>query len=216
MLGNNRLGDCVPVEVLHSIETFHIAAGTPPPPFADADAIALYGAVGGYNPSDPSTDQGTDPGTAWDYWQATGVTCAADSSLHKIAGLIGIDSTNAVERHLGIYEFDAIQYAISLPLSWQGASEWTGVPSADPNSQPGSWGGHGVMSRSWDASGNESIVTWGTDLLAASNSLGAYLQEAAVVVSEEMLSLTGVSRCGIHWSDLVSDLKKLANQKPIS
>ncbi len=217
MLGNNTLGDCVPCEIIHAIECFHINADTAPPPFDRHDAIALYEAVGGYVPGHPDTDNGTDPGIAWDYWRHTGITCSHNHSNHKIAGLVGFDPSDTLMRHLVIYEFSCAQYAIELPLIWQEASEWTGVPvKGKHDTQPGSWGGHAVCSRAYDAKGVEDIVTWGEDLLADGNSLSAYLDQAAAVVSQEMLNKSGVSDTGISWNDLVSDLKtQIQKHRPI-
>lgn len=213
MLANDTLGDCVIAMMLHSIEMFFISVGETPPAFTDQDAIAMYSAITGYTPSDPNSDQGTDEGQAFDYWAATGLTCAADHSTHKIAASVAVDPTDRNMRHLGIFEFDAIQYAIQLPLTWQGASSWTGVPSdSDPNSQPGSWGGHGVPARAYDATGAEDILTWSMDLTADGDSLDAYLAQASIIVTQEQVNTkTGISRCGVSWDDLVSDIKKLGN-----
>ena len=216
MLANDSLGDCVIAMMIHTIETFFIAAGMRPPAFTAQDAISLYSAITGYDPADPSTDQGTDEGQALTYWQQTGISCAADKSLHKIAGAVAVDQTSRAERHLAMFEFDAVEYAIQLPLTWQGASSWTGVPSdSDPNSAPGSWGGHGVAGRAYDASGKEDIETWGEDLLADGDSLDAYLVQASIVVTHEMVNTkTGLSRCGISWDDLWADFAKLP-QTPV-
>ena len=53
MLANDTIGDCVIAMMLHSIEDFHLDAGTPVPAFTDADAISIYSAITGYVPGDP-------------------------------------------------------------------------------------------------------------------------------------------------------------------
>ena len=60
MLANDRLGDCVIAEDLHLAAMRAAVAGAPWEP-TDDQAISTYSAVTGYTPSDPSTDQGTDP-----------------------------------------------------------------------------------------------------------------------------------------------------------
>ena len=213
MLLNDKLGDCVPAEMIHSVELFHIAAGTTVPPFADIDAQNLYSLVGGYVPGKPNTDQGTDPTKAWNLWKTHGIHCKANNSVHKIQDLVGFDPSDVNLRHLAIYEFDAAQYAIALPAAWQGQPKWSGVPiEGEQNTVPGSWGGHGICARAYDSTGAEDIVTWGEDLVAEGDSLSAYLQQAAVVVSNEMLSKTGVSRCGLSWGDLLSDVQKVVSE----
>lgn len=211
MLANDRIGDCVIAMMLHSIEMFFLSVGQTPPPFSAEDAVAIYSAITGYNPSDPSTDQGTDEGRALAFWQDNGLTCKADGSVHKIVAAVAVDPADRHMRHLAMYEFDAVQYAIQLPLTWQGKQAWTGVPSdSNPDSQPGSWGGHGVAGRAYDASGVEDILTWGTDLPADGDSLDAYLVQASIVLTQEMVdSKTGFSRCGISFGDLMRDVKAL-------
>jgi hypothetical protein len=208
MLANETVGNGVVAMMLHSIGIFFIAAGKAPPKFSPADATRIYSHIGGYVPGDPSTDQGLDEGQAFAWWADRGLRCTADRTLHKIRGSVAVNPKNRTERHLGIYELDAIQYAIQLPAMWQGKTMWTGVPGSDPDSQPGSWGGQGIFGRAYDATGREDIGTWGEDLFAAGDSLDAYLMQASVVATPDMLSRTGMSRCGISWDDLWSDLEK--------
>jgi hypothetical protein len=209
MLDNDKIGDCVIAMMMHSIEAFHLDAGTSVPAFADADAIATYTAITGYNPANPSSDQGTDEGQAMLYWQNTGIHCAADGSVHKIAATIAVDPKNTDERRRAIWEFVALQYGVALPISAQGQSEWTVTdPTLQGNAAPGSWGGHGIPGISYDPT-HETVVTWGADLVMDEAFATAYLQEAHVVVTTEMLSRSGVSPAGIDWDKLTGDIAAL-------
>jgi hypothetical protein len=209
MLANDRLGDCVIAMMMHSIEAFHLDAATAVPAFSDADAIAAYEAITGYNPANPKSDQGTDEGQAMAYWQHTGLRCSADSSLHTIATTIAVDPKNTDERRRAIWEFVAVQYGVALPLTAQGQTEWTLTdPSLQGNAAPGSWGGHGIPALSYDPS-HETVITWGADLVMDEAFAVAYLQEAHVVVTTEMLSRSGISPAGIDWDALVRDINAL-------
>lgn len=208
MLANDTLGDCVTAMILHSIEDFHLDAGTPPPAFTDADAILLYEKIGGYDPSDPSTDQGCDENVAMTDWEQ-GLPKTSDGQVHQIAGTVSVDPSDLTECRIAIDEFVDLQIGIALPVTAQGQSEWevVGDPNNDPNSQPGSWGGHGIPFREYDAE-TFKCVTWAAELLLTVPFHQAYVEEAHVVVTNEMLSKTGTGPSGVAWGDLVADLKK--------
>lgn len=208
MLANDRLGDCVIAMMLHSIEDFHLDAGTPPPAFTDHDAIALYSAITGYNPSDPNSDQGTNETTAVAYWEQPGLN-TSDGSTHQIVATVAVDPSNLNECRIAIDEFVDLQIGIALPLTAQGQTEWTVVGDGRTgHSAPASWGGHGIPYREYDGE-TFKCVTWGAELLLTVPFHQAYAQEAHVVVTKEMLNRTGVGPSGVAWDQLVADIQML-------
>ena len=84
MLGNDQVGDCVIAAMLHYIMAAQANVGKSVT-FTTQQALDLYSAITGYNPSDPSTDQGTAWTDALAYWQSTG--CCG----HKILGWAAVD-----------------------------------------------------------------------------------------------------------------------------
>ena len=210
MLDNDQIGDCVIAMMLHSIEDFHLDAGTTPPPFTPQDAITIYSAITGYNPNDPNTDQGTDEEQAMKYWEQPGLGVQGH---HTIAGTVAVDPSNLTECRVAIDEFVDLQIAIALPITAQGQTEWivVGNPATDADSAPGSWGGHGIPYREYDAD-TFKCVTWGAELLLTVPFHQAYAQEAHVVVTTEMLNKTGVGPSGVNWDRLLQDMKQF---KPV-
>lgn len=79
MLGNDQVGDCVIAAMLHYVMAARASVGNPVT-FTTQQALDLYSAITGYDPADPSTDQGTAWTDALAYWQMTG--CYG----HKILG----------------------------------------------------------------------------------------------------------------------------------
>lgn len=210
MLANDRLGDCVIAMMLHSIEDFHLDAGTPVPGFTDQDAISIYSAITGYNPNDPNSDHGTDESTAMRYWENPGLR-TNDKVDHQIVATVGVDPSNLNECRIAIDEFVDLQIGIALPLTAQGQTEWTVVGNGRTgNSAPGSWGGHGIPYREYDAE-TFKCVTWGAELLLTVPFHQAYAQEAHVVVTREMLGKTGVGPSGVAWDELIADIKVLTS-----
>ncbi|MBV9606840.1 MAG: hypothetical protein JO027_17125 [Solirubrobacterales bacterium] len=208
MLANDRLGDCVIAMMLHSIEDFHLDAGTPVPAFTDQDAVKIYSAITGYNPNDPNSDQGTNETTAMSYWEHPGLS-TSDGVDHTIVATVAVDPSNLNECRIAIDEFVDLQIAIALPLTAQGQKEWTVVGNGRTgNSAPGSWGGHGIPYREYDAE-TFKCVTWGAELLLTVPFHETYAQEAHVVVTKEMLGKTGVGPSGVAWDELIADIKVL-------
>ena len=208
MLANDKLGDCVIAMMLHSIEDFHLDAGTPVPAFTDEDAISMYSAITGYNPSDPSSDRGTNERTAMRYWEHPGLK-TSDGETHKIVATVAVDASNLNECRIAIDEFVALQIGIALPVTAQGQQEWTVVGDGKTgNSAPGSWGGHGIPYREYDAE-TFKCVTWGAELLLTVPFHQDYAQEAHVIVTQEMLNKQGIGPSGVAWDELVADIKAL-------
>jgi len=210
MLANDTIGDCVIAMMLHSIEDFHLDAGTPVPAFTDQDAISIYSAITGYDPSDPSSDRGTNESTAMRFWERRGLK-TSDGAHHKIVATVAVDPSNLDECRIAIDEFVALQIGIALPKTAQGQQEWTVVGDGKTgDSAPGSWGGHGIPYREYDAESFK-CVTWGAELLLAVPFHQDYAQEAHVVVTQEMLNKQGIGPSGVAWDELVADIKTLTS-----
>jgi hypothetical protein len=212
MLANDKIGDCVIAMMLHSIEDFHLDAQTPVPQFTDQDAISVYSAITGYNPKDPNSDRGTDEAAAMSYWENPGLK-TGDGRTHTIVATVAVDPSNLNECRIAIDEFVDLQIAIALPVTAQGQTEWTVVGDGKSgNSAPGSWGGHGIPYREYDAE-TFKCVTWGAELLLTVPFHQDYAQEAHVVVTQEMLSKQGIGPSGVNWDELLADVKALPRQQ---
>jgi hypothetical protein len=210
MLANDKIGDCVIAMMLHSIEDFHLDAGTPVPAFADEDAISIYSAITGYNPNDPSSDRGTNERTAMRYWEHPGLK-TSDGDTHTIVATVAVDPSNLNECRIAIDEFVDLQIGIALPITAQGQQEWAVVGDGKTgDSAPGSWGGHGIPYREYDAE-TFKCVTWGAELLLSVPFHQDYAQEAHVIVTQEMLNKQGIGPSGVAWDELVADIKALSS-----
>src|SRR5665213_2732493 len=86
MLLNNQLGNCTCASALHMEQAWSTNAGGSFIP-TDAQALTAYKAFG-YDPSDPSTDQGADMLSVLKYWKSTGI------GGNKIGAFASIDLTN--------------------------------------------------------------------------------------------------------------------------
>lgn len=209
---NNELGDCGEAMTLHGIEAFHLDAGTAVPSFADGDAEKLYEEVGGYVPGKPATDKGTNNETLVNYWQNTGVACAAENgNVHKIVASMFVDPQDVELNERAIWEFVVLFRAIALPETAQGQKEWTVTePQLQGPAAPGSWGGHDIPYFSYDGQ-RYRCATWGTELLLTYQFDADYATQGFVAITEEMLNNTGVSPAGIDWDKLTSDINAMGS-----
>lgn len=208
MLLNDSLGDCVCAAILHAIESWLLDVSQTPPVFLDNDAKILYEKIGGYNPSDPSSDQGCDEDTAMQDWEA-GLPQTSDGVVHTLAATVAVDPTDTQELQIGVDEFDGVFDGIDLPVTAQGQTEWdvVGDPDKDPDSQPGSWGGHATYTREYDAE-TWALLTWGEELLETVRFRPIYHSQAFVLVPKDVQK-SGTGPSGVQWDDLLSDINKL-------
>jgi hypothetical protein len=207
MFLNDQLGDCVIAGAFHLIDQWTTYATGQMAPLTDAQALAAYEAVGGYNPSDPSTDQGCDMVTALNYWRKTGF------AGHKIAGYAQINTDNPTEIAQAIYLFGNVYLGLAMPLTAQNADSWFVSPgSLNGNGSPGSWGGHCAPIVGFSRATNNAgltVVTWGQTMSMTWNFLNLYSDEMYAVISTDWINQAGKSASGFAYSALLADLAEI-------
>jgi hypothetical protein len=200
---NDKLGDCVIAAAAHMIQQWTFYAGHPSQP-SDADVLAGYEDVGGYQPGNPSTDNGTNMLDFLNYWRQTGL------AGHKIAAYLMVDWTDDVEVRQAIHLFGNLYFGIQLPVSAQGQDKWI-VPDGGiygPDGQPGSWGGHCIPLVA-SSPETRTCETWGTTLKMSHNFSDDYGDEAYVVLSQDWINSSGLSPDGFDFAQLRADLAEV-------
>jgi hypothetical protein len=205
MLANDRYGDCVWAGAAHETMLYNKEAdGTAV--FTDANVLADYAAVTGFNPGDPSTDQGTDLQDAAAYRRKAGIVDSA-GKRHTIAAYLALDSGNLSHLLTAAYLFSAAGIGLNLPASAidqaKNAEPWD-VVSGSPTE-----GGHYVPLVGRLASGMLVCVSWGRQQLLTENFFQAFCDEAVAYVSAEDL-VDQKSPDGFAYADLLADLAELA------
>lgn len=201
---NNQLGDCVCADSAHQLMLHTANSGSIIIP-TDQDVLSLYEAVGGYEPANPSTDQGCDEQSMERYMIATGL-CG-----HKSAATGPIDPTNADHlrwavqifgaARLGILVTDAMMEAFSAGRPWESA---TGSVE----------GGHDVPIVKYDAD-YAYVVTWGklqpmTWQLVTNPQC---TQEAHCSVWPDFVKAGGTSPAGFDLSTMLADAQAIEMQE---
>jgi hypothetical protein len=205
---NDTLGCCVTAEILHSIGVFTgNADGGSPLKFTQAQAVAIYSAIGGYVPGDPSTDNGCDIDTALEYMQTTGFP----TGQNKFAGRLAVDPTNQEKYTAALWLFENLDFGIELPEAWI-----TPFPSApgfhwDVAGAPNPDNGHSFLAVAYDKR-NVYPDTWGmlgsmSDAAVAMYASPAASGELYTVLSDEiMIRATQKAPTGFDFEQLEADL----------
>jgi len=203
MLGNDQYGDCVWAGAAHETMLMRKAAGSSVT-FTDKAVLSDYAACTGFNPADPSTDQGTDVHTALAYRQKIGIRDAA-GARHKIGAYLSIDPTNLVEVYHAAYLLEAVGLGIQFPTSamdqFNQGQMWTVVQGSPIE------GGHYVPLVA--KRHHLEVVTWGQTQLMSVAFLQTYADEAWAYVSTDMLDPNAVSPRGLDLQQLQADLAAL-------
>jgi len=185
----------------------------------DAAILQKYEQWCGYNPTDPSTDQGGIEIDVLNHWRNSTfwghpLTIYADPNPNNLDHIC-----QAINLFGGVY------IGIALPVTAQSQTIWDVVPDAATNSNaiPGSWGGHAVYVPKYetDANGKKifTIITWGM-LLQVTEAFwlyndptnGPYIDEVHALIAPEFMSLkTGKSPEGFDLATLEADLKLVTN-----
>jgi hypothetical protein len=169
----------------------------------DADVLAAYTAVGGYNPADPSTDQGAAIIDVLNYWRRTGI------AGHKITAFMGMAAVNHTHVLQAISLFGGVDIGVQLPAAVQDTGNRWPAPTdpADPAWAPGSWGGHSVHAVDYNPEG-VTVVTWGELTTVDWTFWDLYLDECWAIVSPDILA-GAVDPQGFDLAQLQADLAAL-------
>jgi hypothetical protein len=159
--GNDAVGDCVLAEEAHFIG---VVTGNANSLYAytTAQTLAAYSAITGYDPSNPASDQGTDPVVCLNYFTRNKY---ADGSI--LAGYAMVDSTNVEEVKFAINGLGNLKIWLGLPNTYVNP-----MPSASgfvwgvgtPNAQQGHCiGSPGYNSPRVVGSNDQGVqvMTWG-------------------------------------------------------
>lgn len=203
VLGNDRWGDCVFAGAAHETMLWNLEAGQHVR-FDDAAVLADYGAVTGFDPNVPSSDQGTDMKDAASYRRKVGIV-DSDGGRHKIAAYLALHPGNLAELYAACYLFGAVGMGFNFPTSaWAQFDQgkvWTATRARTD-------GGHYVPVVA--KRDHLLCVTWGRIQGFTAGFYNHYCDEALAYVSEERLNqLTGKSLEGFDRDQLLVDLQVL-------
>src|SRR6185295_9106149 len=148
----------------------------------DSCVLALYEQAAGYNPNDPSTDQGANEQSILQYLLNTGAPMA-DNSRHQISAFYEIDPRNSTDVKQTIYECGLSYIGFIVPANIMPAGSpppylWQYVPHQRQ------LGGHAVILTGYDAQGVD-VISWGEKYKMTWQFFHAYCEESYGLVDKE-------------------------------
>lgn len=203
MLANDIYGCCVFSGAGHEHELLS-AEGGKPALFTDANVLAAYSAVTGFDPAIPGTDHGTVVIDALNYRRATGMTDSA-GGIHKVEAFAKISpDPDAIAQ--AAWLFSAVGVGIQMPASamrqFNKGLPWTLPPGYSPIQ-----GGHYVP-----IIGRTDTflvcVSWGRLQLISPDFMAKYCDEAYAIFCPEFFT-NGKSPEGFDAPALQADMSKM-------
>jgi hypothetical protein len=211
---NDVLGDCVIAASMHQMGLWTGNAGKVWIP-TNAQVLADYGAIGGYIPGKPDTDQGCDPEVALSYYTSHGWANGA-----KLAGWMGVDATNQTLVKQCILLFESFIITLNLPDAWANSMPQASGFVWDVAGKPNASYGHEVMAVGYDAQG-VLIATWGMTGVMTWAALAKYCTTAAgggcyTAISQAALAAGQQTAPNmVDWPQIIADFQSAGGQLPV-
>lgn len=202
MMDNDSLGDCVCADTGHALmlRTANVGPSIVVP--TDADIVSLYEAVGGYSPSDPSTDQGCDETAMCQYLETTGFLG------HKSDAAAMVDVSNLAHVKWVVQLFGTCRIGFNVPAyamtQFNNGQPWDLDPSGDQTVE----GGHDVPIVGYKGD-DLVVVTWGQIQHMTPAFLAQWADEAHAELFADWIAVTGVAPSGLDLTQLTEDLQAL-------
>ena len=189
MWGNDAYGDCVIAGRCNHLMRLERVEQRRTVPLYDDDAVSEYKRLTGCQSAGDANDTGLVVLEAMRDWRNDGMATDGRFGIrsarnYKIAAYGELNPQDRNQLRNAIYTMHGIHLGFWLPIAAQrmtnnglwdyngeGGSEW----------QEGSWGGHLVYSKAYDADGLE-ILTWGMKVKVTNNFIEKYCDEAWAVV----------------------------------
>jgi hypothetical protein len=200
MLGNDTAGCCVFSGAGHEVMLWNREAGRTVN-ITTTSTLRNYSLVTGYNPNDPSTDQGADMEAVAKYRRTTGLLDAA-GHRHKIGAYVALEPGNLTQLWYATYLFDGVGIGVEFPAQWMDAFN-AGKPW-DKVRRPKSEGGHYVTDAARRA-GNSVVISWGLPVQLTPAGYSQFNDESLAYLTEEKLT-NGKSLEGFDLATLKRDL----------
>lgn len=200
MYANDRIGDCTCAGMAHMVEFWLGLSRLTDFSVTEADVIAAYTAIAGYDPQTGANDNGAVELDVLSYWTNTGI------GGHRISAYAAVNLANRDLVRAACWLFDGLYIGCALPASAQGQPSWEYRPETGSQAYPGSWGGHCVNVVDYDETG-VTVVTWGKTLHMSWDFWDHYVDEAYAIIAPEAFANNGNTIEGFNVQALVADLE---------
>lgn len=196
--GNDYAGDCA-VAAVANVDCAVDPEGSIY--IATSDVLAVYTEVTGYDPADPSTDNGA---ILSDVLAACHARAFGGLGGHVLTAFAEMDHADVYKLRQSISTPGlGVVVGLRMPATAKGAERWDVMPDALGDTAPGSWGGHAVALVGYDiGDASYTVVSWGEEVRMSAGFLAVYCNEAWCLVDGDAP--------GVDVARLRADLARLA------
>jgi len=214
ILGNDLLGDCTAAGAAHIIESATADAGAPVVLSRD-QTVGFYSLSTGYNPADPSTDQGGDEITVCQTWRDKGFD---GKGAHAIAGWAAFTDAQLADPAFvkSVAWLFPLYFGIELATSWTNVSDggtWDVGEAPNPND------GHCVVGLAGNSKGIV-VDTWGMRVTITYAAIAQFCASAAggnlfAILTPELIDKAkGKAPNGFDYAQLLADFEEMGGNAP--
>lgn len=209
MFANNTLGDCTCAGLANAalaaatLDGFGLS-------IPDDKVVALYSAACGYNPADPSTDQGGVELDVLGYQLTNGFDIGGQTPL--VGDFATFDPQDRALFANAMVRCGTVYLGLNLSIADQTTNTWdTNYSASAGDSTPGGWGGHCGLAWSYTGLADDdlvTLVTWGSLTWKATWRWLAdrqRCQEAHVVIWRQLMKANGLNQTGLDYDQLRAD-----------
>ena len=199
-LGNIDYGCCIFSGYGHYKQCATSNVAGKPASVTTDQVLDWYSGATGFRKDDPSTDQGSDPITALNYFRRIG----------EIEFYGRVDLAEPSHVALACYLWGGLYTVLGLPIAWQRKSVWRKGPNTLGDWEPWSWGGHCVFQSDFTPAMDLGGVTWGDSVVTEYAAVPIYMPEAYVIGSKHWEANDGKTIQGFDLQGLKDRLALVA------
>lgn len=214
MMLNDQLGDCTCAAMFHARQVWSFNAAGSEATESDADVLDAYEEACGYNPSDPTTDQGGNEQSVLTWWTQTGIKTAA-AGRDKLLAFIEIDPRHTDDVRRAIYECGLVYIGFNVPGWLMASGQIPAVWNADPDADNSIVGGHAIVLPGYDfanlaaAQGTFDLISWGANYRMTTSFFSQFVDEVYALADHAWVTQTGQTPLGLTVAELEAQMAAL-------
>jgi len=195
---NNEIEDCTAAAYYHArqVWTSQISTEITEP---DSNVLALYEASTGYNPADPSTDQGGIEQNVLSYLVNQGAP-VGNGGRDKLLGYVETDIRNLNDIRRSIYECGVCYIGFDIPACLD-TDDPPPVWDYNPKGDNSDTGGHAVILCGYDID-SFTLISWGQKYKMTNRFFTNFADEAYALLDNSWIAGTGKTPLGMTPHDL--------------
>ena len=196
---SDGVGDCFFAAAIELLRCASANAQAKEDVFTTADALKAYGLCTGFNPADPNTDQGTEPGQGFNFLQNTGI------AGHKFGPIVAVDWTKEDQVRCAQWLSPGLMMGVDFPVDWENAPVWDVTSSKIE-------GGHEIYLFAYDDADTKTmgqLATWGETRSMTWAAAAKFVNQLTATIPAELISDANTAPNGFDIGQLMYDVQQL-------